>query len=127
MPFVSLTCPVFKQVKAFLQPPIEGIVLETYGSGNAPDKREDLLEELRRAAERKVVILNCTQCLRGAVKTVYATGQVRGVQPLHSPLLCERNIPLIQLDCKLPVVPAYKSRFINCKVVAHKITTSAKS
>ncbi|RMB98687.1 hypothetical protein DUI87_24905 [Hirundo rustica rustica] len=62
-------------VKAFLQPPIEGIVLETYGSGNAPDKREDLLEELRKAAERQVVILNCTQCLRGAVKTVYATGQ----------------------------------------------------
>ncbi|XP_068016336.1 60 kDa lysophospholipase isoform X2 [Melanerpes formicivorus] len=62
-------------VKAFLQPPIEGIVLETYGSGNAPNNREDLLEELKKAAERKVVILNCTQCLRGAVKTVYATGQ----------------------------------------------------
>ncbi|KAF4792557.1 60 kDa lysophospholipase [Turdus rufiventris] len=62
-------------VKAFLQPPIEGIVLETYGSGNAPDNREDLLEELRKAAKRKVVILNCTQCLRGAVNTVYATGQ----------------------------------------------------
>ncbi|XP_042725475.1 60 kDa lysophospholipase [Lagopus leucura] len=62
-------------VKAFLQPPIEGIVLETYGSGNAPNSREDLLEELKRATERKVVILNCTQCLRGSVKTVYATGQ----------------------------------------------------
>lgn len=62
-------------VKAFLQPPIEGIVLETYGSGNAPNSREDLLEELQRATERKVVILNCTQCLRGSVKTVYATGQ----------------------------------------------------
>ncbi|XP_017662909.1 PREDICTED: 60 kDa lysophospholipase [Lepidothrix coronata] len=62
-------------VKAFLQPPIEGIVLETYGSGNAPNNREDVLEELKKAAERKVVILNCTQCLRGSVKTVYATGQ----------------------------------------------------
>ncbi|PKU30870.1 hypothetical protein llap_18826 [Limosa lapponica baueri] len=68
------------QVKAFLQPPIEGIVLETYGSGNAPNSRADLLEELKKAAERKVVILNCTQCLRGSVKTVYATGQVRVVQ-----------------------------------------------
>ncbi|XP_071665803.1 60 kDa lysophospholipase isoform X2 [Patagioenas fasciata] len=62
-------------VKAFLQPPIEGIVLETYGSGNAPNNREDLLEELKKATERKVMILNCTQCLRGSVKTVYATGQ----------------------------------------------------
>ncbi|NXC43198.1 LPP60 lysophospholipase, partial [Penelope pileata] len=62
-------------VKAFLQPPIEGIVLETYGSGNAPNNRADLLEELKRATERQVVILNCTQCLRGSVKAVYATGQ----------------------------------------------------
>uniref|UniRef100_A0A8B9S5K4 asparaginase n=1 Tax=Apteryx owenii TaxID=8824 RepID=A0A8B9S5K4_APTOW len=62
-------------VKAFLQPPIEGIVLETYGTGNAPNNREDLLEELKKATERKVVILNCTQCLRGSVTTVYATGQ----------------------------------------------------
>lgn len=54
-------------------------MLETYGSGNAPD-REELLEELRKATERSVVILNCTQCLRGSVKTVYATGQVRAVQ-----------------------------------------------
>ncbi|XP_051476670.1 60 kDa lysophospholipase isoform X3 [Apus apus] len=63
-------------VQAFLQPPIEGIVLETYGSGNAPNNREDLLKELKKATERKVVILNCTQCLRGSVKTVYATGQM---------------------------------------------------
>ncbi|XP_072193942.1 60 kDa lysophospholipase isoform X2 [Excalfactoria chinensis] len=62
-------------VKAFLQPPIEGIVLETYGSGNAPNSR-DLLKELQRATKRKVVILNCTQCLRGSVKAVYETGQI---------------------------------------------------
>ena len=78
--FVPVSCLVFKQVKAFLQPPIEGIVLETYGTGNAPNNREDLLEELKKATGRKVVILNCTQCLRGSVTTVYATGQVRVVQ-----------------------------------------------
>jgi len=26
-------------VRAFLQPPMQGVVLETYGSGNAPDTR----------------------------------------------------------------------------------------
>ncbi|XP_006116962.2 60 kDa lysophospholipase [Pelodiscus sinensis] len=62
-------------VKAFLQPPMEGIVLETYGTGNAPSNREDLLLELKKATERKVVILNCTQCLRGSVVAVYETGQ----------------------------------------------------
>ncbi|XP_052009728.1 60 kDa lysophospholipase-like isoform X2 [Xyrauchen texanus] len=63
-------------VKAFLQPPMEGIVLETYGSGNAPDNRTDLLEEFRKASERGLVMINCTQCLRGTITTSYATGKV---------------------------------------------------
>lgn len=64
------------QVKSFLQAPMEGIVLETYGSGNAPDNRADLLEEFRNATERGVIMVNCTQCLRGSVTTSYATGKV---------------------------------------------------
>ncbi|XP_036398646.1 60 kDa lysophospholipase isoform X2 [Megalops cyprinoides] len=62
-------------VRAFLQPPMEGIVLETYGSGNAPDNRADLLEEFRKATERGLIMINCTQCLRGSVTTSYATGK----------------------------------------------------
>ncbi|XP_069590463.1 60 kDa lysophospholipase isoform X2 [Ranitomeya imitator] len=71
-------------VKAFLQPPMEAIVLETYGSGNAPDCRIDLLQELKAATERGVAIINCTQCLRGSVTESYATGKaltVVGVIP----------------------------------------------
>ncbi|XP_062325947.1 60 kDa lysophospholipase isoform X1 [Osmerus eperlanus] len=63
-------------VIAFLQPPLEGAVLETYGSGNAPDNRPDLLEELTKATKRGIIIINCTQCLKGSVSTSYATGQV---------------------------------------------------
>ncbi|XP_076833776.1 60 kDa lysophospholipase isoform X3 [Brachyhypopomus gauderio] len=62
-------------VRAFLQPPMEGIVLETYGSGNAPDNRADLLQEIRGATERGLIMVNCTQCLRGSVTTSYATGK----------------------------------------------------
>ncbi|XP_072895871.1 60 kDa lysophospholipase isoform X1 [Hemitrygon akajei] len=62
-------------VRAFLQPPMEGIVLETYGSGNAPDNRPDMLEELKKAVDRGVLIINCTQCLRGSVTESYATGK----------------------------------------------------
>ncbi|XP_048047725.1 60 kDa lysophospholipase isoform X5 [Megalobrama amblycephala] len=62
-------------VRAFLQPPMDGIVLETYGSGNAPDNRADLLDEIRKATERGLIMINCTQCLRGSVTTSYATGQ----------------------------------------------------
>lgn len=68
---------LFGQVRAFLQPPMEGIVLETYGSGNAPDNRADLLEEFWKATERGVIMVNCSQCLRGSVTTSYATGKVR--------------------------------------------------
>ncbi|XP_008281682.1 60 kDa lysophospholipase isoform X2 [Stegastes partitus] len=63
-------------VKAFLQPPMQGVVLETYGSGNAPDNRPDLLEELKKATDSGVIIINCTQCLRGTVSASYATGKV---------------------------------------------------
>ncbi|XP_043118230.1 60 kDa lysophospholipase-like [Puntigrus tetrazona] len=62
-------------VKAFLKAPIEGVILETYGSGNAPDNRQDLLDEIRKATQRGVIIVNCTQCLRGSVTISYATGQ----------------------------------------------------
>uniref|UniRef100_UPI00398F018E 60 kDa lysophospholipase isoform X2 n=1 Tax=Pristiophorus japonicus TaxID=55135 RepID=UPI00398F018E len=62
-------------IKAFLQAPMEGIVLETYGTGNAPDNRPDMLEEFQKATERGVLIINCTQCLKGSVTQSYATGK----------------------------------------------------
>uniref|UniRef100_A0A8C5P4B5 60 kDa lysophospholipase n=1 Tax=Jaculus jaculus TaxID=51337 RepID=A0A8C5P4B5_JACJA len=60
-------------VRAFLQPPLKGLVVETFGSGNGPTK-PDLLQELRAAVERGVVIVNCTHCLQGAVTSDYASG-----------------------------------------------------
>jgi L-asparaginase len=58
-----------------LQTPLQGLVLEAYGTGNAPDRDRALLETFARATERGVVIVDCTQCLRGAVKlNAYATG-----------------------------------------------------
>lgn len=58
-----------------LQPPLHGLVLETYGVGNAPDRDEAFLAEIRAATDRGVVIVNCTQCLRGSVRQgEYAAG-----------------------------------------------------
>ncbi|XP_039677553.1 60 kDa lysophospholipase-like isoform X1 [Perca fluviatilis] len=62
-------------VRAFLQSPMEGVVMETYGSGNAPDNRPDLLDVLKKATDSGVIIMNCTQCLRGRVSEAYKTGQ----------------------------------------------------
>ncbi|TPX67877.1 hypothetical protein SpCBS45565_g03482 [Spizellomyces sp. 'palustris'] len=62
-------------VRAFLSPPIKGVVIETYGSGNAPNNRPDILTALKEASDRGVVIVNCTQCKRGLVTDLYATGK----------------------------------------------------
>ncbi|CAG8527492.1 2959_t:CDS:10 [Diversispora eburnea] len=62
-------------VKALLAPPIEGVILETYGAGNAPDTRDDLMRVLAEACGRGVVIVNCSQCKRGMVTELYATGK----------------------------------------------------
>eukprot|EP00071_Canis_lupus_P044624 XP_022278181.1 60 kDa lysophospholipase [Canis lupus familiaris] len=60
-------------VRAFLQPPMKGVVMETFGSGNGPTQPE-LLGELQAAAQRGLLILNCTHCLQGAVTSDYAAG-----------------------------------------------------
>jgi len=58
-----------------LQSPLQGLVLEAYGAGNAPDRDCALLDAFAEATQRGVVIVNCTQCLRGAVNlNAYATG-----------------------------------------------------
>ncbi|NJK89624.1 MAG: type I asparaginase [Myxococcales bacterium] len=59
----------------FLQPPLAGLVLETYGMGNGPDQRPALLEVLTRGTERGIVIVNVSQCMRGAVRPSYAAGK----------------------------------------------------
>lgn len=60
-------------ISNILRPPIKGLVLETYGVGNAP-RNSDFIEALKSAVKRGVVIVNCTQCLKGTVSSVYATG-----------------------------------------------------
>jgi L-asparaginase len=58
-----------------LRTPLQGLVLEAYGTGNAPDRDNALLDTFARATERGIVIVDCTQCLRGTVNlNSYATG-----------------------------------------------------
>ena len=58
----------------FLRPPLRGLVLETYGTGNAPNRRKDFLAALSRATARGTVIVNCTQCHTGRVSQDYEAG-----------------------------------------------------
>lgn len=71
--FPSITV---ETIRAFLQAPIEGVVLQTYGAGNAPSCRKDILNELKEATKRGVIIVNITQCSNGKVDPSYETGNV---------------------------------------------------
>ncbi len=63
-----------KVVSNLLQPPLKGLVLEAYGVGNGPTNPQ-FLAALQAATERGVVIVDCSQCLKGAVNLgEYATG-----------------------------------------------------
>ena len=46
---------------------LRGVVLETYGAGNAPSDKW-LYDELRKAVERGIIIVNKTQCNTGSVE-----------------------------------------------------------
>ncbi len=50
-------------------PGIKGIVLRSYGAGNAPTSRW-FIEEIAQAVQRGIVIVNVTQCVNGDRKSV---------------------------------------------------------
>ncbi|KAJ9207251.1 hypothetical protein DTO164E3_525 [Paecilomyces variotii] len=54
---------------------LRGLVLETFGAGNAPNGQDDAMTKvLASAIQRGIVIVNVTQCLTGSVSPVYAPG-----------------------------------------------------
>lgn len=64
-----------KILESILKQPLQGLVLETYGAGNAQNNDSDFLDCLREACDRGVIIVNCTQCQHGRVEmSQYATG-----------------------------------------------------
>ena len=62
-------------LRAMLSSGVKGVVLETYGAGNAPTASW-FLELMRETIERGVLVLNVTQCDNGSVEMqLYETGQ----------------------------------------------------
>jgi lysophospholipase len=74
-------------VRTFLSAPMQGVILETFGAGNPP-QRKDLMDAIKEACDRGVVsrsfcdrkgrllscspqvIVNISQCPRGSVSPV---------------------------------------------------------
>jgi len=61
-------------VGAFFVPPIRGVVLETFGAGNAP-RRADLIAAIKQACDSGVVVVAISQCVKGSVSDAYETGR----------------------------------------------------
>ncbi|KFD47178.1 hypothetical protein M513_11947, partial [Trichuris suis] len=62
--------------RAFFQPPIRGVVLQTFGAGNMPSHRDDLIDVIQEAVSNGLIVVNCSQCLRGRVDPAYETGRI---------------------------------------------------
>lgn len=63
-------------ISAATQSPTKGMILQSYGAGNMPTNREDIIQEFRKAVKRGVIIVNITQCSQGTVSAIYETGKI---------------------------------------------------
>ena len=62
-------------LRACLQAPVRGVILQAYGVGNAPVDGPGFLEALAEAQQQDTVIVAVSQCLEGTVDfKAYATG-----------------------------------------------------
>ncbi|WP_428243053.1 asparaginase [Gynuella sp.] len=54
---------------------VRALIIQSYGVGNPPDGNRALIDELARAGEQGIVVVNISQCLQGGVyQGAYATG-----------------------------------------------------
>lgn len=65
-----------KVLTNIIQQPVNALILLSYGVGNAPQNPE-LLAEIVRATQKGIIVVNCTQCVRGTVDmSGYANGRL---------------------------------------------------
>lgn len=70
--FPALSCEMLEQMLSCKN--LRGVVLQTYGAGNAPTAPR-FLEIVSKAVERGIVVLNISQCVNGRVEmSLYQTG-----------------------------------------------------
>ncbi|GAA0818631.1 asparaginase [Colwellia sp. D2M02] len=61
-------------VENVIKQPVKALILRSYGVGNAPQD-EALLNCLAKAKQQNIIVVNCSQCIRGTVNmSGYATG-----------------------------------------------------
>ena len=100
-----LYCSYVMKVEAFLQPPLKGAVLQTYGAGHFPTQ-QSLLDKIAEACRRGVVVVNCSQCPHGTTHTATQVCLCSLSLSVTCVCVCARMFPLLGLQelCELGVV-----------------------
>ncbi len=61
-------------IENIIKQPVKALIIKSYGVGNAPQDKQ-LLDCLAKANEQGIIIVNCSQCIKGTVNMEgYATG-----------------------------------------------------
>jgi len=71
-------CMTIQTVESALSPPTKACIVQTYGAGNIPDNREDILNSFIEARKRGLIIVNITQCSKGGISDSYKSGKLLG-------------------------------------------------
>ena len=51
-------------------------VFKTFGSGNIPSRRQDIIQEVKEAVRRGCLVVNVTQCHKGHVSVTYTNSKL---------------------------------------------------
>jgi len=99
-----------EMVDAVLRVPgLRGLILETFGAGNAPSGSDNaLIKVFTDAVQRGIVIVNVTQCLTGSVSPLYAPAMMlgkAGIVPGHD-LTTEAALTKLSYLLALPNISA---------------------
>ena len=114
--FPGMTEPTVRHMLS--TPDNKGIVLKTYGAGNAPTY-EWFVDLIRSAVERGIVIVNVTQCVNGGVDSErYMTGNVlsaAGVVSGHD-ITSEAAITKLMYLFGMGLRPEQVKKYLNCSL-----------
>ncbi|MFT4654176.1 MAG: L-asparaginase [Kangiellaceae bacterium] len=91
-----------------IQQPVNALILLSYGVGNAPQNPQ-LLSQIEKATKQGIIVVNCTQCMRGTVdmsgyangKYVEETGVVSGKDITPEAALAKLHYLLSKKDLSL--------------------------
>ena len=102
----------------FNTPGVKGVVLKTYGAGNAPTC-DWFYKVMSEAVSRGIVILNITQCANGGVNSRYYAGDRlsrAGVISGHD-MTCEAAVTKMMHLFGMELSPEEVSKYMGCALI----------